>query len=91
MEVVGVADELRDDLAEAERHDREVVPAQAQRRQADEDAGERGQAPATDEHEPHVDVDPLQRPVEMPTEPRWNFTCWNCPDASQPAVYAPTA
>ncbi len=28
---------------------------------------------------------------EMPTEPKWNFTCWNCPDASQPAVYAPTA
>ena len=30
---VGVADELRDDLAEAERDDRQVVAAQAERRQ----------------------------------------------------------
>ena len=29
--------------------------------------------------------------VEIPTEPRWSFTCWKWPDASHPAVYAPTA
>ena len=22
----------------------------------------------------------------MPTEPKWKFTCWNWPEASQPAV-----
>ena len=40
-EVVAVARDLRHDLAEAERHDREVVAAQAQRRQADEHADDR--------------------------------------------------
>ena len=37
-DVVAVADDLGDDLAEAERHDREVVATQSQRRQADQDA-----------------------------------------------------
>jgi hypothetical protein len=37
VQVVGVAHELRDDLTEAERDDREVVPAQPQGRQADQD------------------------------------------------------
>ena len=41
-EVVAVPRDLRQDLAEAERHDREVVAAQAQRRQADQDPDERG-------------------------------------------------
>ncbi len=27
----------------------------------------------------------------IPEEPRWKLTCWKCPDASQPAVYAPAA
>ena len=40
-EVVAVADELGDDLAEPERHDRQVVAAQAQGRGADQDAEER--------------------------------------------------
>ena len=40
-EVVAVARDLRQDLAEAERDDREVVAAEAQRRQADQDAEER--------------------------------------------------
>jgi hypothetical protein len=26
-----------------------------------------------------------------PTEPKWNLTCWNWPDANQPAQYAPIA
>ena len=42
-EVVAVARDLRQDLAEAERHDREVVAAQAQGREADQDPEERGQ------------------------------------------------
>ena len=46
-----------DDLAEAERHDGEVVAAHAQRRVADEHPGEGGQQPADDE------VDPRQPPV----------------------------
>ncbi len=42
-EVVAVADDLRDDLAESERHDREVVAAQAERGQPDQDPGEERQ------------------------------------------------
>ena len=25
-------------------------------------------------------------PWVIPTDPKWNLTCWNWPDASQPAV-----
>ena len=39
--VVAVAGDLGEDLAEAERDDRQVVAAQSQRRQADDDAAER--------------------------------------------------
>ncbi len=56
-EVVGVADELGDDLAEPERHDREVIAAEAQRREPDEDAGKRGHAAREQEDDPEVDVD----------------------------------
>ena len=42
-EVVAVADDLRNDLSEPERHDSEVVAAQAQRRKSDEDPGEERQ------------------------------------------------
>ena len=27
----------------------------------------------------------------IPTDPKWNLTCWNWPEASQPPVYAPIA
>ncbi len=27
----------------------------------------------------------------IPIAPKCQFTCWNCPDASQAAVYAPSA
>ena len=56
-EVVAVAGDLRQDLAEAERHDREVVAAQAQRRQADHDPEERGDDPRDQEDEEERDVD----------------------------------
>ena len=51
-EVVAVARDLREDLAEAERHDREVVAAQAQRRQADDDPEDRRDDAAEQEQEP---------------------------------------
>ena len=89
-EGVGVAHELRDDLAEAERDDREVVAAQAQRRQPDQDAGEVRERAGQDEDEPHREVDPGEV-VRRPTEPKWNVTWSNCCEANQPAVYAPTA
>ena len=46
---VTVQRRLVDDLAEAERDDREVVAAQPQRRQADQDAGNRRDAAADEE------------------------------------------
>src|SRR3972149_3685658 len=56
-ELVGVSKDVGDDLAEAERDDGEVVAAQAQRRPADDDAGDPG-APAPDQdHEPEVQGD----------------------------------
>jgi hypothetical protein len=57
VEVVGVADELGDDLTEAERDDGEVVAAEAQGRQADEDAAQRRNDRRAQEHEPDRDVD----------------------------------
>ena len=46
-----------DDLPERERHDRDVVAAQAQRRQADERPGERGDQDRGDEDQDEVEVD----------------------------------
>ena len=54
---VGVPDELRHDLAEAERHDREVVTAKPERREPDDDADDRGEDAGEDEHEPHGEMD----------------------------------
>ena len=69
-DVVGVAHELRDDLAEAERDDREVVPTQSQGRQADQDAGDGGEDPGDDEDDPDREWIPGTSP-ETPTEPKW--------------------
>ncbi len=55
-EVVAVARDLRQDLAEPERHDREVVAAQAQRRQADHDPEERRDDAAEEQQQPDRDV-----------------------------------
>ena len=90
MEIVGVPDELRDDLPESERHDREVVAAQAQGRQPDEDPCKRGRSAGDEEDEPDRDVN-SRSSRETPAEPKWKFTCWKWPDANQPATYAPTA
>ena len=59
-DVVGVAHELRHDLAEPERDDREVVAAEPQRREADRDAGEHRQQAGDREHEPHREMDPRE-------------------------------
>ena len=55
-EVVAVTRDLRDDLAEAERHDREVVAAKAKRRQADQHADERSHEPGGGQDQPDRDV-----------------------------------
>ena len=55
-EVVAVVCDLGHDLAEAERHDREVVTAQAQGREADQDARDRRERAGDDQHEPDRDV-----------------------------------
>ena len=57
-EAVAVADDLRDDLAESQRDDGEVVAAETERRQSDEDARQHRQEPGGDQHHPHRDVDP---------------------------------
>ena len=61
-DVVAVAHDLRDDLAEAERDDREVVAAQAQRRQADQNSDQSREAAGDQEDEPEREVDPRQLP-----------------------------
>ena len=57
-DVVAVAHELRDDLAEAERHDGEVVAAQAQRGQADQHAEQGREDRGDQDHAPGREVDP---------------------------------
>ncbi len=57
-EVVAVADELGDDLPEPERDDREVVAAQAEGRDPDQDAEHGGEDRSEHDHEPRRDVDP---------------------------------
>src|SRR2546423_15557387 len=59
-EVVAVPGDLRHDLAEAERHDREVVAAKAQRRQADQHADDRGRDAGHDQDEPDREVEASQ-------------------------------
>ena len=87
---VGVPDELRDDLAEPERHDREVVAAQAQRRQADDDPDDRREEPRRRSGRATWRGGcPGGR--RRPAEPRWNVTWSKCSDANQPATYAPAA
>ena len=49
---VEVVHEDADDLAEAERDDREVVAAQLQRRRAEQDAGAAGDEGAERDHDP---------------------------------------
>ena len=50
-----------DDLPERERHDRDVVAAQPQRRHADDGAGECGQQPRADQDQHEAQVDSRQR------------------------------
>ena len=59
-DVASVGGHLADDLAERERHDRDVVAAQAQRRHADQRARDRRRRHGQDEDEQEVDVDPGQ-------------------------------
>ena len=54
---VAVHRDLADDLAEGQRHDRDVVAPEAQRRQADDYVRERGEDHGDDEEDEEVDVD----------------------------------
>ena len=56
-EVAEVAEDEPDDLAEAERHDREVVAAQLQGRRAEQDAEEGGGRDRDPDDDPPADVD----------------------------------
>ena len=67
--LVGVVEELRDDLAEAKRHEREVVAAKAQRRCTDDETEDGAQHRGRDQDDPEVDVDALRREGRRVTEP----------------------
>src|SRR5438105_3330118 len=56
-EAVAVPSHLREDLAEAERHDREIVAAKTQGREADQDTDDQRQHACEDEQDPDRDVD----------------------------------
>ena len=85
-EVVAVARDLRQDLAEAERHDREVVAAQAQGRQADDDPEERRDDAGERQQQPDRDVDAGQVRVDADGAEVPGVRAANCSDANQAAV-----
>ena len=79
--------DLGHDLAEAERDDREVVPAKPQRRQADDHADDRGEDRRDDEDEPDRDVDPAELSVDADrAEVEASTLSEKCGDANQAAV-----
>src|SRR6266550_506411 len=59
LDAIRVPDELRDDLPEAQRHDRQVVTTQPERRQADQDPPDGGEERGAKQDEPDRDVDPV--------------------------------
>ena len=63
--LVGVDGDAADDLAERERHDRDVVAAQAQRREAEQRAGERGEERRYRQDQQPVQVDARLRLQEL--------------------------
>ena len=68
VDLVAVDGEAVDDLAERERHDRDVVPAQAQRRQADQHPGDADDEHGDDEDDQEVQVDAGQVAGEVAGE-----------------------
>ena len=89
-EVVAVVGDLGHDLAEAERHDREVVAAQAQGREPDQDAREGREDPGDDQHEPDRDVKAgrVRRHADAADV---HVDVRKCCDANHATVYAPMA
>ena len=65
VDTVAVDGEHADDLAKTERHDRDVVTAQAQRRQADKRPGNRCQDNGGDQDQGEVEVHPGELVCEL--------------------------
>ncbi len=63
--VVPVAEDLRQDLAEAERNDGQVVAPEAKRGKADQNADDRSRAAGDQEQEPGVQVDAAEMWVDV--------------------------
>ena len=63
-EVVAVPGDVVDDLAEAERHDRQVVAAQAQCRQADQDPEQRSDGAGERQQDPDRRVDSREMRID---------------------------
>src|SRR6185437_6765146 len=57
VDVPAVPEDLGDDLTETEGDEREVVALEAQRRRADDRAGQGADRRSDRQHEPEVDVD----------------------------------
>ena len=88
--LVGVEHEDGDDLAEAERDDREVVAPEPQGREPDQDAGHGRDDLGHDQDEPDRDVDAGGVLLDA-DRAEVNVTSSKCSDANHAAMYAPTA
>ena len=84
-----VLEDDRDDLAEAEGHDREVVAAQAQRRRAEQRAEDGRHAGGQPDDDPERDVDPRDGPGAAVAKWKLMPSAPQCGEARNAAVYAP--
>ena len=95
LDLVAVDGQAADDLAERERHDRDVVAAQAQRRQADDHARDRREDDRGDARPGGSSGGCRAGSPRSPTTPMWmpspSLTSEKKPEPSQPIVYAPIA
>src|SRR6266581_6672137 len=64
LDAVCIPDELRNDFPEAQRHDRQVVTTQSERREADQDSPDGGEERGEEQDEPDRDVDPVLLPAD---------------------------
>ena len=84
--LVAVDRDAADDLAEGERHDRDVVAAQAQRREADDRAEDRRDQRREREDDQEVEVDAGQVLRELATRDVDVRRSAKCAEANQPTV-----
>ena len=84
VDALAVDGDHADDLAEGERHDRDVVAAQAQRRQADDHAGDRADRRRADQDQQEVEVDADLAWRRRRATPTWMCALKKKPEPNQP-------